>query len=261
MQNFLSDAPAAPLYVADIGAARVITLDRPARLNAIDFALASILRDSLAAALAAPSVRVLILAGSGGNFCTGADLKNASSADKTSVLPLLHECFQLIHCGPKPCIAAVEGYAYGGGFSLALACDFIVTGAGASFCAPFTGIGLIPDVGMSWMLPQRVGIGKARTWMFEGSIIGAEEALASGLIDAMVDAGTALDAALERAERLATRAPLAVAALRTLLNQAAPAAAALAQELAIQSTLRASDDFAEALLAFRERRAPRFGGR
>jgi 2-(1,2-epoxy-1,2-dihydrophenyl)acetyl-CoA isomerase len=244
------------LHVADTGAARILTFDRPARLNAIDITLAGALRDSLAAALADPSVRVLVLAGSGGNFCTGADLSNAGT---DSVLPLLHECFLLIHCGPKPCIAAVEGYAYGGGLSLALACDFIVAGAGASFCAPFTGIGLIPDVGMSWTLPQRVGPARARTWMFEGTAIDAEEALASGLVDTMVDAGAALDAALERAARLATRAPMAIAALRTLLNPAAPAAAALAEEMAIQATLRGSDHFAEALRAFKRRGTPGAG--
>jgi 2-(1,2-epoxy-1,2-dihydrophenyl)acetyl-CoA isomerase len=252
-------ADGASLRIADAGPARIFTLNRPARLNAIDVALAVMLHDGLVDAIADPAVRVLILCGADGNFCTGADLKRSAAAARESVLETLQECFQLLHGGPKPCIAAVDGCAYGGGFSLALACDFIDASGAARFCAPFTGIGLIPDAGMIWTLPKRVGMAKARQWMFEGSVIHAGEALASGLIDSVSEEGTALKAAVARAEVLATRSPLAISALRTLLNKGdQPPAQALAEELAVQSRLRHTEDFAEAVLAFSERRPPRF---
>ena len=177
---------------------RVLSIDRPQRMHALDPPSASELRDALRAAHSAPDVRVLILTGTQGQFCAGADLKYRKAPGEESVLVRLQECHDAIAFGPLPCIAAIEGSAYGAGLSLALACDRIVAGAGARFCAPFTGIGLVPDVGMLQSLPRRVGWARAREWMIEGTVVDAAQARECGLSDETVEASGALAAALAR---------------------------------------------------------------
>jgi enoyl-CoA hydratase/carnithine racemase len=205
---------------------------------------------------------VLVLHGAGDHFCTGFDLKHKRVPGEEGALRILQDCFRILQGGPLPSIAAVEGNAFGAGLSLALACDQIVASSNARMCAPFTGIGLVPDVGMGLMLERRVGTGRARRWMYEGNVVLADEAMDAGLVDARVEVGQALEAALEQARRWVLRSPLAIAAVRKLTQL--PQALVdefLREELRLQKELAATEDHAEAVNAFRERRKPSFRGR
>ncbi|QHE88733.1 enoyl-CoA hydratase/isomerase family protein [Hydrogenophaga sp. BPS33] len=234
-------------------------------MNALDPASAHALADALRAAQADPALRAIVLTGTGGQFCTGADLKHRKQPGEESVLVPLQFCCDLLMQGPLPCIAAVDGAAFGAGLSLALACDRIVASSAARFCAPFTGIALVPDVGMVRTLPRRVGAARAREWMIEGTVVDAASALQHGLVDELADHAAALDTAMARARLWAGRAPMAIAALKRLeahdAHKAAPMAQLFERERAEQSALTASADFAEAVAAFRERRPAVFQGR
>lgn len=263
MSPVTADIEETPVLTAVADGVATITLNRPARMNAMHVALALELKRELQRLLADDGVRVLILTGAGEHFCTGADLKNRMTGPNGErLLDVLHDCFHLAMAAGKPFIAAVEGNSYGAGMSLAMMCDYVIAGDKARFCAPFTGVGLIPDIGLAWTLPARIGMGRARQMMFEGLAVPAEQALAWGMIEAQVPAGQALAAATERAHRLMARAPLALAALRGLLNRQWPDVAEfMREERRLQTQLQQSEDLAEGVRAFAERRAPRFTGR
>jgi 2-(1,2-epoxy-1,2-dihydrophenyl)acetyl-CoA isomerase len=253
------------LRVRDDGAGvRILALNRPHRLNALDLELCCALRDAVRIAKAEPSVRALVLTGEGGSFCTGADLKRDRAAEARTgldLLEVLQEAFLLLRQGGKPGVAAIEGHALGAGLSLALACDLLVAGASARLGAPFTSVGLAPDLGITLTLPERVGIGPAREMLLLGAAKSASDAFALGLVDEVSEAGGALQRALERARALAARAPLALAATRELLAARDPGVERhLGQELQLQRALRATQDAAEAAAAFTEKRPPRFLG-
>lgn len=253
----------APILVTEEGGIATITLNRPSRMNAMNVALALDLKQQLLRLLDDDSVRVLVFTGAGGNFCTGADLKDRTPGPNgESLLVVLHDCFNIMTKANKPSIAAVEGNAYGAGFSIAMWCDYVVAAEGAKFCAPFTGIGLIPDVGLAWTLPARIGMGRARRMMFEGFVVKADQAEQWGLIETKVPAGQAVSGALEQARKLLTRAPLALGALRQLLNREWPDPAEfIEEEFKLQSSLQKSTDFVEGVRSFVEKRPPQFTGK
>jgi 2-(1,2-epoxy-1,2-dihydrophenyl)acetyl-CoA isomerase len=257
--------PARAVLVDDLdGGVRVLTIDRPHRMNALDPACAYELAEALRQAQSDARVRAIVLTGAGSNFCTGADLKHRKQPGEESVLRPLQICAGILLQGPLPVIAAVDGAAFGAGLSLALACDRIVASESARFCAPFTGIALVPDVGMVRTLPRRVGAARAREWMIEGTVVDATTALQHGLVDELASEAPALQVAAERARLWAGRAPMAMAALKRLEageGEATPLAELFARECTEQSALTASADFAEAVAAFRERRPAQFQGR
>lgn len=259
------ETPVRAVRVDDLdGGVRVLAIDRPHRMNALDPASAHELAEALREAQANPALRVIVLTGTGGHFCTGADLKHRKQPGEESVLVPLQHCCEALIGGPLPVIAAVDGAAFGAGLSLALACDRIVASEAARFCAPFTGIALVPDVGMVRTLPRRVGAARAREWMIEGTVVDAGAALQHGLVDELASGVPALQTATERARLWAARAPMAIAALKRLEAQEggdAPMAQLFERERAEQSALTASADFAEAVAAFRERRPAQFRGR
>ena len=133
--------------------------------------------------------RAIVIAGAGACFSAGADLKEPirDAADRRHRLNLLHQVVRLIVTGPKPVIAAVDGAAYGAGFSFAAACDLVVATRQAQFGAAFGRIGLMPDAGLLWSLPQRVGFGLARELVFTGRPVDGEEAKAVGIADVLVE--------------------------------------------------------------------------
>lgn len=160
---------------------------------------------------------------------------------------------------PKPLLAAVEGWAAGAGFSLALACDEIVAAGDARFVASFAKVGLIPDLGMLATLPARVGWRLARELMLSAEPVDAPKAMAAGTVDEVVGDGTALQRAIERGRAAADSAPLAQAHVKDYLARAVDDA--LAFEAQTQPLLLASADAAEGRAAFFAKRAPKFRGK
>ncbi len=253
------------LKAHNVGAVRVITLNRPHRMNAIDLDLACAFRDAIVSASNDAEVRAIVIAGEGSNFCSGGDLRRDRAKEAAAgidVVEVVQEAFLVLRNGDKASVAAVQGHAQGAGLSLVLACDFAIADTTAKFGAPFTGAGLVPDMGLAITLPERVGIGMARDMVLCGTVKDAAAALAAGLVDMVCEPGQALPAALEKAAVLASRAPLAIAAARALLNRTRdPVEIVLREETRLQNALRLTQDAREAVAAFGEKRKPVFRGR
>lgn len=244
----------------------VLTLNAPARRNALSPAMRTVLRDALQAAIEDRTVRVIVLTGADGNFSAGGDIRHMSeSSDPQTArqrLEILHDCVRLIVNGPKPVVAAVEGFAFGAGFSLACACDYLVAARGASFSAAFGRIGLVADCGLFWSLPQRAGLGLARDLLLTGRRLDATEAHRAGIVDTVVTDGEALQSALAKAREYLGVAPLAIAATKSALaRRPASLEDALAIEADLQAPLRMSEDHRQATRAFLEKRPAQFSGR
>jgi methylglutaconyl-CoA hydratase len=243
-----------------------LTLNRPAALNAISRALAADLLAALGDLATRPDLRVVVLRGAGGRaFCTGADLKERaalSAAEKGSHTGLISAAADVLAALPVPTIAAIRGYALAGGLELALACDIRLAAADAVFGLTEVRIGIFPGAGGPVRLPRVVGPGKARELIFSGRRIDATEALACGLVERVVPP-TELDAsAADLAGQIRDAAPLAVRAVKRVLDVTAdlPLPAALAYAEALRRPLDATRDYAEGLAAFAERRKPQFTG-
>ncbi|MGH3244178.1 MAG: enoyl-CoA hydratase/isomerase family protein, partial [Spirillospora sp.] len=212
-----------------------------------------------------PGVRAIVLTGAGGTFSAGGDVRSMDGARPDEVkarLAPLHEAVQIIATCATPVIAAVEGAAAGLGVSLAAVCDHVVAAEDARFVAGFGKVGLVPDGGLLWTLPQRVGIGRAKEMLVFGRTVPAPRAVEIGLADSLVPSGKALDAALDLAAEAAALAPLSVAAAKRLLARPGDDLARLLEsEGEAQAELFGTADFAEGRAAFAERRPPRFEGR
>lgn len=247
------------------GAVAVLTLNDPERRNP----LSPDLRDALLAALdrsmADQTVRAVLVVGAGGSFCAGGDIATMADLTRESGRVRLERSQALIRRiagAPKPVIAAVEGVAAGAGLSLAAACDVVVAAADARFTAAFGQLGLMPDLGALWSVPARTGLGAARRLLMLGDAADGAEALRIGLADRLAAPGSALETAMETALGLAEAAPLALAAIKTVLAEHPQTLeAVLRAEAAQQAELFASGDLREGLEAFRNRRAPTFRGR
>lgn len=250
-----------------LGDVCVITLNEADRLNPLSDDMRLGLLQALEQANTDPAVRTIVLTGAGGNFTAGADIRQlsiTSSPDparyRRRLVPL-HRAIEIIAGGPKPVITAVEGAAFGAGLSLAAASDFVIAGDGARFGAAFGKIGLTADCGLVWSLPQRIGRTLSRDIMFSGRPIKADEAFRIGIADKLVPAGSALSAAIEKAEDYRGVAPLAIAAMKSaFVHGSGSLAEALAFETQQQPMLSMTMDHAEGIAAFREKRPPRFTG-
>lgn len=251
------------LLVADHGAVRVVTLNRPERKNAIDLALRHVLAETIEAADADPAVRVLVLTGAEGAFCSGGDIstmRRAARHETTTRANAAQRVIRAIWGTPKPVLAAVEGPAYGAGAALALACDRVVSASDAVFATNFTAVGLAGDMGIFASLPARVGASRARQMLMFGSAVRAEEGYACGLVDRVTEPGGALEAALDDARRLATGPPLALGVIKQMLSgEPRHPLAVLDLEVRNQTMLWDSDDFEEGVAAFAQKRRPSFG--
>ncbi len=232
------------LHADDRGAVRLLTIDRPARRNAVDHGTL----EELAAALAAcgDDVRALVLTGADGHFCAGADL---GGVEDTSFTGLLRTVLDGLCLAPFVTIAAVDGAALGAGSQLAVACDLRMATAQASFGVPAGRLGLAVDVWTVERLARLAGGGPARAMLLAAEVIKGDEAHRLGFVQRLGD----LDAALAWADDIAALAPLTLRAHKAALEVPAEAGAAIARAWA-------SDDLAEGLAAFRERRRPRFRG-
>ena len=246
----------------------IITLNEPDRLNPLSDSMRVRLLAEMEAAIADDGVRTIVITGAGRHFSAGADISQLGlpggpdPARSRRRLAPLHRLMELIVCGPKPVIAAVEGAAFGAGFSIAAGCDFLVAGEGARFGAAFGKIGLTADCGLPWTLPQRVGRTAARDILFTGRPVPLDEAVALGLVDRAVAAGTALEEAMAKAADYRGNAPLSIASMKLALGQGfGPFTNALATELVQQPMLSMTADHGEGIAAFKEKRPPVFQGR
>ena len=243
-------------------ATAVLTLNNPARRNALSLAIREALVDALERLEGDAAVRAIVLTGAEGNFSSGGDISGMDSADFAAGrerFRLAHRLVRLMVKGSKPLIAAVEGWAAGAGVGLALCCDTIVASAEARFVLSFGKVGLIPDFGSLHTLPLRVGQGRARQMMLYGETVGAAAGLEIGLVDQIVPPGAALAAAIDRARLFAGTAPLPVGLTKQYLANGLDAA--LDWERDMQSTLFLTADHAEGKAAFLARRAPIFTGK
>ncbi len=252
----------ADVLVERRGGVAVLTLNRPEKMNALLITMVEQLRASLEEAEADEGIRAAVLTGAGRGYCAGADLEVADPDVRKVLREHYSPLIDTIGAIELPVITAINGTAAGVGISLALAGDVAIGAAGAQFVLAFTRVGLIPDGGMTWILPRLVGRARAFELMALGDRFDAERALELGLLSRVVAPEQVLDEALALAERFAA-GPRAIGlvkqAVRASLEQG------LAPQLDLEAELQreavASADFTEALAAFREKRDPTFRGR
>jgi 2-(1,2-epoxy-1,2-dihydrophenyl)acetyl-CoA isomerase len=244
---------------------RVVTLNRPAKRNAIDLELRVVLAEALEAAMADDSVRVIVLTGSGGTFCSGGDIstmRRQVAAETRLRAQAAQRVIRAIWTGSKPVIAAVEGFAFGAGTALAIACDRVVAASDAVFSTTFTAVGLAGDMGVFASLPARAGLAVARQLMLLPRRLPGAEAVELGLADVVTEPGRALEAALADARTIAAGPPLAIAGIKAMFTAwPRDPLDVLEHEVELQAKLFDTEDFAEGVSAFHDRRKPTFRGR
>ena len=242
-----------------------VTMNRPAAMNAMSRSLITELRSSLERAQNDPEVSLIVLSGAGANFCAGDDLKEAEQQTGEEFLALILDLQRLTRLlmGEKPTIAAIDGYAVGGGFELALACDFRVATTRVRMGCVETRVGMVITGGASVLLPQLVGQGLAREIVFTADLFDAATAKAMGLLHRLVDPAS-LDAEVQSlTDKLLSRAPLAVRESKRLLNRPLESELERAFQNEVEAIMRCfgTADAHEAAVAFREKRPPIFHGR
>ena len=251
----------------DRGTVRWLTMSNPGRKNAVPpdswIELAEAFEHFGDSAL-----RVLVVTGADGDFCSGADMNKSkadvpSAADNAARMRRTNRAANALHRISKPTIAAVDGVAVGAGMNLALGCDIVIASDRARFAEIFVKRGLTMDFGGSWLLPRHVGLARARELALTGRVVGADEALAIGLVSEVVPADELADRATELAEALAAGAPLAQAMIKRAVDRSSSMTweQALSFEEQAQAVLLASDDLTEGAAAFIEKRPPEFTGR
>jgi enoyl-CoA hydratase len=245
----------------------VVTIDRTAALNALDRETLTELRNRLRGLATDTDVHAVVLTGAGERaFAAGADINEMvvmGVLESHGWGMLGHECGRLLESMPKPTIAAVNGFAIGGGCELALACDLRYAAESAKFGQPEVDIGVIPGWGGTQRLARIVGVGLAKDLILTGRTIDADEALRIGLVSAVHHASELLDRALETAAMLAKKSPVALAAAKDATNRALQGELGngLSYEAIMFAALFSTDDQKEGMTAFREKREPRFQGR
>jgi len=248
-----------------------ITLNRPDVYNAFNEALSRELHDVLKTAERDADVRSIILTGAGKAFCSGQDLGDLKEKYVPGHVPALGEDLRRrydpiilrMRSMPKPIIGAINGVAAGAGCSLALACDMRICSEHASFIEVFINVGLIPDSGSTWFLPRLVGIGKALELCCTGEKVDADEALRLNIANRVVPADELMSTTRALAERLATLPSRGIALTKQLLNQSFEnkLETQLRAESYAQDTAGRTEDHHEGVVAFFEKRTPRFKGR
>ncbi len=239
-----------------------LVLDRVKAMNAISTQMARSLTEACAALAADQDVRAVVLTSTHERaFCVGADLKERNSltdAELVQQRPVTRAAYTSVLELPMPTIAAVHGFALGGGFELALSCDVIVADATAEVGLPEVSVGVIPGGGGTQLLPRRVGAARAAELVFTARRVGAEEAAELGLVDVLTEQGRDREDALALAERIAANSPVGLrAAKRALrLGQGLGLREGLEVEDAAWRSVAFSADRAEGVRAFNERRRP-----
>lgn len=255
------------VLTADEPGIRIITINRADKLNALNRSLIEDLRRVVGAINDSREIRAVVLTGAGEKaFVAGADIaemSQMSAAEAKSFSDAGHGLCALIEESPVPFIAAVNGFALGGGCELALACDFIYASEKARFGQPEVNLGLMPGFGGTQRLARRIGPGLARELIYSGEPIAADRALAIGLVNEVVTGGDLLERARAVARTIASKAPLAVAASKRVILRGFEADLVTGNELEAQafSALFGSSDQREGSEAFLAKRKPTFTGR
>ena len=247
--------------------AALLTLNRPERHNALNGALLERLRQVVRQLGDDPGVRVVVVRGNDRCFSTGMDLDELRDVravvDTQRALGRFRDTNAEIERCPKPVIAAIAGWCVTGGFEMALACDIRIAADTAKFSITSARIGTVAGAGGTQRLPRLIGPGRAKEILFSAEPIDAAEAYRLGIVNRVVPAGGEVEAAFEMAALFAKRAPLSLAFAKTAVNLGLtmPLEAALAFEIGLTTQLFTTEDRAEGLRAFHERREAKFQGR
>jgi len=248
-----------------------LTLNRPARLNALNDTLGGELLRAIREMEGRPDVRCVVLTGSGRGFCAGGDVKDMlgqlegghPSGFFEGALAVFHEVVLAVRRLPKPVISAVHGPAVGAGMNLALSADVVHASETAVFSQAFVKLGLVPDCGGTFFLPRLVGPARAAEIMFTGDTIDAKQALELGIVSRVVPVEELLPGALELARRLAEGPTAAIGRCKALLQRSFESSLdeMLQLERLAQIDCGHTADFGEGVRAFTEKRTARFQGR
>lgn len=252
------------------GAVCVITLNRPASLNALNLEVAQEFKAAVAEACQ-KAARAIVLTGAGRAFCAGGDLREMQKiatqdgrveAFFDEPLRALNESLLLIRQTPLPFVAAVNGAASGGGCNLALACDVVIAGESARFNQAFIKIGLSPDCGGTFTLPRLVGWRRATELLMTGDVVTAQQALEMGMINSVVGDAELMDKAMAMAQRLASAPTAAIGKIKELMEASATNDFGGQLELERKAQIESgrTKDFREGVAAFIEKRPPEFVG-
>lgn len=247
------------------GVIATITINRPAALNAFDAAQLDALLARVAEVSADATIRAVIVTGAGERaFIAGADIKAMQALtplEARAFATLGHRVCAAIERAPQPTIAAINGFALGGGCEVALACDIRLAAMGASLGQPEVGLGILPGWGGTQRLPRLVGAGLAKEIIFTGRRVGAEEALRIGLVNAVYLADELLPQARALAAQIAANSPLAIRHAKEAIGHAfGETAGGFEQEAQLFALLFGSADQREGMAAFVERRKAQFTG-
>jgi enoyl-CoA hydratase len=254
------------IQLAREDAVAVLTIDRPEAMNALDVGTLEELRDRLVELRADDAIGAIVLTGAGDRaFAAGADIKYMSglSVDEAKEWGGLgHEVGQLLETAPKASIAAVNGFALGGGCELALACDMRYASSTAKLGQPEVNLGIFPGWGGTQRLARVCGLGVAKDLILTGRVVDADEAFRIHLVNGVVEPGELMEKTLEAAKLIASKGPLAVAAAKAAMNHALQGdhAANLRMEADRFGELFSSHDAKEGMTAFVEKRTPDFTG-
>lgn len=259
--------PSDVLTVERRGAIALLTLNRPDKLNALNAALLDALLAAVVDLDCDPEVRVAVMTGAGDKaFAAGADIQamvEMTTSQAKAFSDKGHALGAAMEAAHFPILGAINGFALGGGCELALACDFLYASEKAKFGQPEVNLAVIPGFGGTQRLARRVGIGRARELCYTGDLVGAEEALRIGLVNAVTPHAELLPKALDVAERIAKKGPLAVAQCKRAMLRGADVPLAVAHELEAQafSQLFGTADQREGMRAFLEKRQATFAGK
>jgi len=254
------------LVEIDGGVARC-SINRPQDMNALSVELGYPMVEGLSRVLADDAVRVIVLRGEGGNFCSGADLNllgdNLDPVFLNQSMKAVAEIIHELYTGPKPVITEVDGFAVGGGLGLALASDITYATERAKFCMGFIKIAAAPDMGSSYFLAERVGLVKAKEMAFTGDIVEAQEALRIGLVNKVVEHAKISNEVMELATYIATKSPEALAATKRMMNGShlLDLRSVLDLEVNVQPIMLLSEEHRAAIKKIFERWEQGFGAR
>ncbi len=237
-------------------AVEILTVNRPGKRNALNLEVLDAFHHALGELERDRALRVLIVTGAGGTFVAGADIAELRDRDAADALDSLNgTLMNRVEAFPVPVVAAVQGFALGGGCELALACDLRVVGRSARLGQPEVGLGIVPGAGATYRLPRLVGLGRAKELIYTGRILDAAEALDLGLANRVVDDDRVLDEALALAAEIASRGAAAVRLAKLALNaQRTGQEAGQALERAAQAYLYETEDKRRRMTAFLNRK-------